>query len=146
MIDSKIEKRIFPEFGDYCSIEQHRFDGENEFYGYKILCSKRSNSWVEVPVKGSAKPELHDHLEYVVSCVLNGPGDEMPMNYRIDDLHRIIPGERRSKALLDEVIELAQDQVLNGEKGDDFDKGWRSAFRSILRHIEDANTKKEAKP
>lgn len=136
-------RKNLPEFGDFCSVEQHRHGAANEFYGYKVLGHKRSNSWVEVPVKGDAEAVLHDHLAYVVSCVPNSVGEHMPINFRVEDLHRVI--KAKAFQVLVEVIEIAEVQRFNGKHDDPLDRGWRSAFEYILRHIQTTDFKEEAK-
>lgn len=139
-----INTNNLPVFGDICVIEQHRYGAPNEFYGYKILETKRSNSWVEVPVKGNGEAVLHDHLDDVVSCVPNSIGDYMPMNFRVKDLKSITTAKSRDPSfnLLNEIMAMAELERFNGNPNDAFDRGWRGAFAHILRHITNADQHK----
>ena len=74
-------------FGDFCTIEQKRYVGPNEFYGYKVVGRKKSNVWTDVPVDANNEKEtLHDHLDDVVTVVCNNLGDRTVHQFRIRDL------------------------------------------------------------
>lgn len=60
------------QFGDYCTIEQKRYVGENEHFLYKVIGGNRqSNRWQRVPVDVSLLEydwgEISDVL-LVVQC------------------------------------------------------------------------------
>lgn len=85
---SEIQKNIG--FGDYCSIEQKRYAGPNEFYGYKVVGRKKSNVWTEVPVDSRNDAEVsHDHIEDVVTVVCNNLDDRTVHQFRVSDLSRV---------------------------------------------------------
>ena len=74
-------------FGDFCTIEQKRYGVPNEFYEYKIVGRKRSNSWTKTPVgPNNEKETLHDHLDDVVTVVCNNLDDRTVHQFRISDL------------------------------------------------------------
>ena len=74
-------------FGDFCTIEQKRYVGPNEFYGYKVVGRKKSNVWTDVPVDANNEKEtLHDHLDDVVTVVCNNLDDRTVHQFRVSDL------------------------------------------------------------
>lgn len=74
-------------FGDFCTIEQKRYVGPNEFYSYKVVGRKKSNVWTGVPVDANNEKEtLHDHLDDVVTVVCNNLDDRTVHQFRISDL------------------------------------------------------------
>lgn len=75
-------------FGDYCTIEQHRYGCDNEHYIHKVIGTSRSNKWVDVPVMHSATETLHDHMEDVVSCICCGVCETEVLKYRLSDVHK----------------------------------------------------------
>lgn len=59
-------------------------------YMYKVINSKKSNSWVEVPVEGSNNKEvIHHSLEDVVSCICCGIDEREVQHFRIIDVVKI---------------------------------------------------------
>ena len=74
-------------FGDFCTIEQKRYVGPNEFYSYKVVGRKKSNVWTDVPVDAKNEKEtLHDHLDDVVTVVCNNLDDRTVHQFRVRDL------------------------------------------------------------
>ena len=74
-------------FGDFCTIEQKRYVGPNEFYSYKVVGRKKSNAWTGVPVDANNEKEtLHDHLDDVVTVVCNNLDDRTVHQFRVSDL------------------------------------------------------------
>ena len=74
-------------FGDFCTIEQKRYAGPNEFYSYKVVGRKKSNVWTDVPVDANNEKEtLHDHLDDVVTVVCNNLDDRTVHQFRVSDL------------------------------------------------------------
>ena len=74
-------------FGDFCTIEQKRYVGPNEFYSYKVVGRKKSNAWTGVPVDANNEKEtLHDHLDDVVTVVCNNLDDRTVHQFRVRDL------------------------------------------------------------
>ena len=74
-------------FGDFCTIEQKRYVGPNEFYSYKVVGRKKSNVWTDVPVDANNEKETsHDHLDDVVTVVCNNLDDRTVHQFRISDL------------------------------------------------------------
>jgi len=74
-------------FGDFCTIEQKRYVGPNEFYSYKVVGRKKSNVWTDVPVDANNEKEtLHDHLDDVVTVVCNNLDDRTVHQFRVRDL------------------------------------------------------------
>ena len=74
-------------FGDFCTIEQKRYVGLNEFYSYKVVGRKKSNVWTDVPVDAKNEKEtLHDHLDDVVTVVCNNLDDRTVHQFRVRDL------------------------------------------------------------
>ena len=86
------ERELFDiEFGDFCTIEQKRYGCQNEFYRYKVVGRKRSNSWTEAPVDGRNEKEvLHDHIDDVVTVVCDNLDDRTVHQFRISDLSNVI--------------------------------------------------------
>jgi len=76
------------QFGDYCQIEMKRYGVANEFYIHKVVNTHRSNSWVDVPVKSPAKEVVHDHMEDVVSCIVEGIQETEVLRYRASDVKK----------------------------------------------------------
>lgn len=75
-------------FGDYCTIEQHRYGCDNEHYIHKVIGTSRSNKWVDVPVMHNATETLHDHMEDVVSCICCGVCETEVLKYRLSDVRK----------------------------------------------------------
>lgn len=74
-------------FGDFCTIEQKRYVGPNEFYGYKVVGRKKSNAWTDVPVDArNSKETLHDHSDDVVTVICNNLDDRTVHQFRVSDL------------------------------------------------------------
>ena len=74
-------------FGGFCTIEQNRYGAPNEFYEYKIVGRKRSNSWTKTPVDpNNEKETLHDHFDDVVTVVCNNLDDRTVHQFRVSDL------------------------------------------------------------
>ena len=74
-------------FGDFCTIEQKRYVGPNEFYSYKVVGRKKSNVWSDVPVDASNRKEtLHDYMDDVVTVVCNNLDDRTVYQFRVSDL------------------------------------------------------------
>ena len=83
-------------FGDFCTIEQKRYVGPNEFYSYKVVGRKKSNVWTDVPVDANNEKEtLHDHLDDVVTVVCNNLDDRTVHQFRVSDLASV----RKSQAV-----------------------------------------------
>jgi hypothetical protein len=76
------------DFGDYCTIEQHRYGCDNEHYIHKVIGRLRSNTWVDVPVMHNAKETQHDHMEDVVACVCRGVSEREILRYRLSDVRK----------------------------------------------------------
>ncbi|MDN5511769.1 hypothetical protein [Acinetobacter sp.] len=104
-------------FGDFCTIEQKRYVGPNEFYGYKVVGRKKSNVWTDVPVDANNEKEtLHDHLDDVVTVVCNNLDDRTVHQFRVSDLVSV----RKAQAVpdLSELQEMiAGHQYFHGEHG-----------------------------
>jgi hypothetical protein len=75
-------------FGDYCTIEQHRYGCKNEHYAHKVIGTLKSNAWVDVPVTGFAEEVLHDEMEDVVACVCCGVDERRILRYRLSDVRK----------------------------------------------------------
>lgn len=75
-------------FGDYCTIEQHRYGCDNEFYIHKVIGTLTSNTWVDVPVVANAKEVLHDTMEEVVACICCGVSERQVLYYRAVDVKK----------------------------------------------------------
>ena len=74
-------------FGDFCTIEQKRYVGPNEFYGYKVVGRKKSNVWTDVPVDANnGKETRHDYMDDVVTVVCNNLDDRTVYQFRVSDL------------------------------------------------------------
>jgi len=75
------------DFGDYVTIEQHRYGGgPNEFYTHKVITRLESNTWVDVPVTGVLKHSQHDEMAEVVSCICCGVSETDVFKYRVCDV------------------------------------------------------------
>lgn len=84
-----MSKEVNLDFGDYCSIEQHRYGCDNEHYIHKVIGVKRSNAWVDVPVIHTAEETLHDKMEVVVCCVCCGVEERTILKYKLSDCHKV---------------------------------------------------------
>ena len=74
-------------FGDFCTIEQKRYVGPNEFYSYKVVGRKKSNVWSDVPVDANNRKETqHDYMDDVVTVVCNNLDDRTVYQFRVSDL------------------------------------------------------------
>jgi len=73
-------------FGDFCAIEQKRFNTDNEFYSHKIIGTLRSNSYVDVPVGCYMKETLHNEIVDVVACITCGVCEREVFRYRQCDV------------------------------------------------------------
>ena len=74
-------------FGDFCTIEQKRYVGPNEFYSYKVVGRKKSNVWSDVPVDASNREETrHDYIDDVVTVICNNLDDRTVYQFRVSDL------------------------------------------------------------
>ena len=74
------------DFGDYIEVEQKRFFGENEFYTYKVINTLKSNSWIDVPAVLHLGDVLHDSMEPIVLCVVQGISEETVYRFRVSDV------------------------------------------------------------
>lgn len=98
-------------FGDFCTIEQKRYVGPNEFYGYKVVGLKKSNVWTDVPVDANNEKEtLHDHLDDVVTVVCNNLDDRTVHQFRVRDLASVKKAQAvpESNALLSASLDAIQ--------------------------------------
>ena len=77
---------VLPKFGDYISVEQKRYGGNNEFYTHKVIGTLRSNNWMDVPAITHEGMNLHDHMEDVVACICCGVCEEEVIRYRVKDV------------------------------------------------------------
>ncbi len=77
-------------FGDYVKIEQHRYGAKNEMYEYKVIRRLKSNSYVDVPIKGVEKETLHNKIVEVLACVCCGVSEREILNYDIDGCKKIL--------------------------------------------------------
>ena len=74
-------------FGDFCTIEQKRYVGQNIFYSYKVVGRKKSNVWSDVPVDANNREETrHDYIDDVVTVVCNNLDDRTVYQFRVSDL------------------------------------------------------------
>ena len=74
-------------FGDFCTIEQKRYVGPNEFYSYKVVGRKKSNVWSDVPVDANNREETrHDYIDDVVTVICNNLDDRTVYQFRVSDL------------------------------------------------------------
>ncbi len=74
------------DFGDYCLIEQNRFGADNEMYLHKVIGQLESNSYVDVPVTGTAREILHDKSTKVIRAITCGVEEKIALKYRIEDV------------------------------------------------------------
>ena len=77
------------DFGDYISVEQHRYGADNEFYIHKVIGTLKSNKWMDVPAINHNGMTLHDHMEEVVNCICCGVSETEVIRYRIKDVKKI---------------------------------------------------------
>ena len=74
-------------FGDFCTIEQKRYVGPNEFYSYKVVGRKKSNVWSDVPVDANNREATrHDYIDDVVTVICNNLDDRTVYQFRVSDL------------------------------------------------------------
>lgn len=74
------------DFGDYTTIEQHRFGAENEMYLYKVIGALNSNAYVDVPIRCGATETLHDTIIPVVRCICCGIMETRVLKFAVSDL------------------------------------------------------------
>jgi len=75
-----------PDFGDFVTIEMKRYGVPNEMYTHKVINWHRSNTWVDAPVQSPATEVMHDHMEDVVSCIVQGICETEVLRYRVSDV------------------------------------------------------------
>jgi len=80
------DENVLPKFGDYISVEQHRYGCDNEFYIHKVIGTMKSNKWMDVPAITHNGMTLHDHMEDVVACICCGVCEEEVIRYRVSDV------------------------------------------------------------
>lgn len=80
------QKNADLDFGDYCLIEQNRFGADNEMYLHKVIGQLESNSYVDVPVTGTARETLHDKSAKVIRAITCGVEEKIALKYRIEDV------------------------------------------------------------
>jgi len=81
-------------FGDYVSIEEKRYVGENEWFTYKVIDVLESNSWRTVPVDArKQEAELHDYTELIVKVICDLPGNEKIERFRAADVRKQVRHE-----------------------------------------------------
>lgn len=73
-------------FGDYVSIEQKRHGTSNEMFGYKVIGTLRSNTYVDIPVQIPAKETVHNNIVDVVACVCCGVSEREVLRYKTSDV------------------------------------------------------------
>ena len=96
-------------FGDFCTIEQKRYVGPNEFYGYKVVGRKKSNVWSDVPVDANNREETrHDYIDDVVTVVCNNLDDRTVYQFRVSDLASV----RKAQAVPDGFVLVSQKELL----------------------------------
>ena len=95
-------------FGDFCTIEQKRYVGPNEFYSYKVVGRKKSNVWSDVPVDANNRKEtLHDYMDDVVTVVCNNLDDRTVYQFRVSDLARV----KKAQAVPDGFLVVPKDLI-----------------------------------
>lgn len=96
-------------FGDFCTIEQKRYVGPNEFYSYKVVGRKKSNVWSDVPVDANNRKEtLHDYMDDVVTVVCNNLDDRTVYQFRVSDLARV----KKAQSVPDGFVLVSQKKLL----------------------------------
>ena len=96
-------------FGDFCTIEQKRYVGPNEFYSYKVVGRKKSNVWSDVPVDASNREETrHDYIDDVVTVICNNLDDRTVYQFRVSDLASV----RKAQAVPDGFVLVSQKELL----------------------------------
>ena len=132
-------------FGDFCTIEQKRYVGPNEFYSYKVVGRKKSNVWTDVPVDANNEKEtLHDHLDDVVTVVCNNLDDRTVHQFRVSDLASVRKAQtvpectwsRNDRLLVKSIREHVESHISEISVNDLFDKGWLAAMKCIQNNID----------
>ena len=121
-------------FGDFCTIEQKRYVGPNEFYGYKVVGRKKSNVWTDVPVDANNEKEtLHDHLDDVVTVVCNNLDDRTVHQFRVRDLASVKKAQAVPEGFVLVPKEPGEDLVNHGHQVflGHFNEGGQTGGRSI---------------
>ncbi len=96
-------------FGDFCTIEQKRYVGPNEFYGYKVVGRKKSNVWSDVPVDANNREETrHDYIDDVVTVICNNLDDRTVYQFRVSDLASV----RKAQAVPDGFVLVERFKLL----------------------------------
>ena len=96
-------------FGDFCTIEQKRYVGPNEFYSYKVVGRKKSNVWSDVPVDANNREETrHDYIDDVVTVMCNNLDDRTVYQFRVSDLASV----KKAQAVPDGFVLVSQKELL----------------------------------
>lgn len=108
-------------FGDFCTIEQKRYVGPNEFYGYKVVGRKKSNVWTDVPVDANnGKETRHDYMDDVVTVVCNNLDDRTVYQFRVSDLASVKKAQAVPE-VTDKMIVAIESEVENQLKASAID-------------------------
>jgi len=111
LLDKLMPTRAFPQFGDYCTIEQKRYGWPNEHYTHKVIGTLKSNTWVDVPVQSPATETCHyvDELVDVVACVCEGINEREILRYRVLDVRSRMGGKKKCTRLQDNTDGICPD-------------------------------------
>lgn len=75
-----------PKFGDYITVEQHRYGGTNEHYLYKVIGTLESNSYIPVPVVGDGEKIIGRNMYPIVRAICCGVCEETVQRFRVQDV------------------------------------------------------------
>ena len=91
-------KEFNPDFGDYCLIEQKRFNTDNEMFLYKVIAGNmKANYWTPVPVTNAIgrKDKEHGEICEVVKAIQCGVIEEKVQTFRLEDIK---PSQHNNKS------------------------------------------------
>lgn len=95
-------------FGMYCSIEELRYYGENQFITYKVINSLRTNRFCDVPYKDLSEEYTHDTMEDCVSVIRCGVLENKVQRFRIADVKFISCNDFGRKELLEVADDMSR--------------------------------------
>ena len=75
-----------PKFGDYITVEQHRYGAPNEHYLYKVIGTLESNSYIQVPVVRNGEKIIGKEIFPIVRAVCCGVCEETVERFRVQDV------------------------------------------------------------
>lgn len=88
-------------FGRYCRIEQFLYGKPNEMHLYKVIASRRTNTWCEVPYKAASKEVWYDRMEDCILAIHCGIDETKVQTFRAADVEFLPRKECDREALIE---------------------------------------------